>query len=185
MGRRDKHSPRFLPLLKSLDHHGTCVFNSKTCLVRTVRPSDLETLRVWKNANRFAFHHQDVITPEQQAQWFDRFANDPAQQLFLCEIEGEPIACVGFRVKDATRVELFNLICGSPIYRGSGLATRFLERMRDVLAGKGYTAIELEVLKSNPEAISWYARRGFQLHGEGGTFLRLLLTRDAASAKAT
>ena len=72
---------------------------------------------------------------------------------------------------------LFNLICGSPVYRGLGVATRFLEFMRDALADKGYTEIELEVLKSNQEAASWYVRRGFRLQGEGDTFLRLVLSK--------
>lgn len=161
------------------------MFGAKTCRIRTVGPADVETLRVWKNENRRAFHHQEIITPEQQTRWFAAFAEDPTQQLFVCEIDGELVACVGFRVKAASRVELFNLISGSPIYRGRGVATRFLEFMMDALADKGYTEIELEVLKTNPEAASWYARRGFRLQGEGETFLRLLCRRDTASARAT
>ena len=134
-------------------------------------------MRVWKNDHRHAFHHQEIITPEQQTRWFAAFAEDPTQQLFVCEIDCELVACVGFRIKDASRVELFNLICGSPVYRGLGVATRFLEFMRDALANKGYTEIELEVLKTNKEAASWYARRGFRLEGEGDTFLKLLLSK--------
>jgi len=161
---------------KPLDHHGAFVVNTKTCHVRTVRPGDVETLRVWKNDNRRSFHHQEIITPEQQTRWFASFADDPTQQLFVSEIDGELVACVGFRVKNATRVELFNLISGRAAYRGLGVTTRFFEFMRDALAGKGYTEIELEVLHSNPRAASWYARRGFQPAGESETFHRLLLT---------
>jgi ribosomal protein S18 acetylase RimI-like enzyme len=163
-------------LEKPLDHHGVFVFNKKICRIRPVLPEDVQTLRVWKNDNRHAFHHKEIITPEQQDRWFAAFAGDPRQQLFVCEIDRELVACVGFRVKTASRVELFNLICGSPAYRGTGLVTHFLEGMRDALARKGYTEIELEVLKSNQEAAAWYARRGFRPQGEGDTFLRLLLT---------
>ena len=84
---------------------------------------------------------------------------------------------MGFRIKTASRVELFNLICGSPVYRGLGVTARFLERMGNALSDKGYTEIELEVLKTNQEAASWYVRRGFRLEGEGDTFLRLLLSK--------
>jgi ribosomal protein S18 acetylase RimI-like enzyme len=147
-----------------------------------VRAEDLETLRVWKNDNRHAFHHQAIITPEQQIRWFASFAGDRMQQLFVSEIDGQLVACIGFRVKTASRVELFNLICQAAS-RGVGVATRFFEFMRDALAAKGYTEIELEVLKSNAAAASWYARRGFRVVGEGDTFHRMLLTSDAAPAK--
>jgi ribosomal protein S18 acetylase RimI-like enzyme len=164
-------------LEKPLDHHGAFVFHTKTCHVRPVLPGDIETLRLWKNENRTAFHHQAIITPEQQSRWFAAFAADPTQQLFVCEIDGELVACVGFRVKTATRVELFNLICGHGAYLGGGLTTQFFEFMRDALAAKGYTEIELDVLKSNVRAASWYARRGFRTAGGGETFERLLLTQ--------
>ena len=175
----DKASPGGIigaGLEKPLDHHGTFAFNSKTCRIRPVVPDDVQTLRVWKNDNRHAFHHKEIITREQQTRWFAGFAEDPAQQLFVCEVDHELVACVGFRIKTASRVELFNLICGNPAYRGLGVVTSFLGCMRDALFAKGYTEIELEVLKSNPEAASWYARRGFRLQDEGDTFLRLLLT---------
>jgi ribosomal protein S18 acetylase RimI-like enzyme len=163
-------------LEKPLDHHGAFVFETKTVHVRPMRPEDLETLRVWKNANRLAFHYQDIITPERQTRWFASFADDRTQQLFVSEIDGELVACVGFRVKTSIRVELFNLICGQAAYRGRGVTTRFFNFMRDALAGKGYTEIELEVLKSNSMAASWYTRRGFRVTGEGDTFHRMLLT---------
>lgn len=163
-------------LEKPLDYHGAFAFNAKTCVVRTVRLADLETLREWKNEHRLAFHHQTIITPEQQARWFAGFALDPSQQLFVCEIDHELVACVGFRIKTAARVELFNLISGHPAYHGRGVATRLFEALREALADKGYTEIELEVLKSNPVAASWYARRGFRVTGEGDTFHRMLLT---------
>jgi RimJ/RimL family protein N-acetyltransferase len=167
-------------LEKPLDHHGDFVFGTKTCHVRTVQPGDLETLRVWKNDNRYAFHYQAIITPEQQTRWFAAFAEDRHQQLFVTEIDGELVACVGFRRKSPTRVELFNLICGQEAYRGRGMMTRFFELMQAALADKGYTEIELEVLKSNPRAAAWYAGRGFQLVGEDATVHRLLLIASSA-----
>jgi ribosomal protein S18 acetylase RimI-like enzyme len=168
-------------LEKPLDHHVAFVFETKTCRVRPVRPGDIETLRVWKNDNRRAFHHQEIITPEQQARWFASFADDPTQQLFVAEIDGELVACVGFRIKTASRVELFNLIAGHPAYRGRGATTRFFECLRDALAGKGYTEIELEVLKSNAEAAGWYGRRGFRPQDEGERFVRMLLAPHASA----
>ena len=166
---------QFTRLEKSLDHHGAFVFNGETYRVRPVQSGDLETLRVWKNENRRAFHYQEIIDPEQQRCWFAEFANDPAQQISVAEIRGELVACVGFRVKTPSRVELFNLICGPRAYRGIGVPTRCLAVMRQALAAKGYTEIELEVLKSNLQAAAWYGRRGFRPCGEGVTFLRLLL----------
>ena len=160
---------------KPLDHHGSFVFKAKTYQVRPARSGDLETLRLWKNDNRRAFHYQEIISPEQQARWFATFAGDPTQQIFVIEEAGELVACVGFRIRTTSRVELFNLICGHPAHRGIGVTSSFLAFMCKALAGKGYSEIELEVLKSNRAAAAWYARQGFRPSGEGGTFHRLLL----------
>ena len=161
---------------KPLDHQGDFVFSGTICHARTVVADDIEILRVWKNDKRQYFHYQEIISPQQQQRWFATFEQDPSQQLFVCEIDQELVACIGFRIKTAIRVELFNLICAHPAYRGQGLATQLFEFMRSQLAAKGFCEIELEVLKNNPAALSWYLKRGFRQVGEGPTWLHLLLT---------
>lgn len=158
---------------KRLDFSAQLTINDVSFRVRPVKSTDIETLRVWKNNNKQFFHNKDTITPEQQTAWFEQFSKDITQQLFVCEVGTNPVACVGYREKTPEVVELFNLICGHPEFAGQGHMTRFYEETVNQLKGKGIVAVELEVLKHNEKAIKWYLSRGYKQVGEGADFLKL------------
>ena len=148
--------------------------NSGFC-VRPICHADIQTLRVWRNANRQFFHHQEIISEKEQELWFANFAGDVTRQLFICERKNESIACVGFQTKTGEKVELFNLICGHPLFLGSGFMSCFFASVQEQLVEKGVREIILEVLKNNNRAIHWYFKQGFTQIGQEEKVLKLLL----------
>ena len=165
---------------KWLDLTAKFTFEGQTFAIRSVQASDIETLRIWKNANRKFFHFQDEINPEQQKKWFAQFQNDAKKQIYVCSTNEENetnrlIACVGFKEHSRQSVELFNLICGDETYAGKGFIRAFFENVKMGLRAKKIEEIILEVLKSNTRAIEWYKRQGFAQYGEEETFYRMRL----------
>ena len=58
--------------------HSYCA-SYKNCLIRPVRESDIELLRVWRNNTKLSRYLTPVgeITPEMQMEWFHRNREDP------------------------------------------------------------------------------------------------------------
>ena len=136
-------------------------FDGRRCRARPATRADIEPLRAWKNANRSAFFHKEEIGAEAQRRWFEDFSGRPGEQMFVLELEGRPIGCVGFRfVRDGV-VDLFNLILGDPAFARRGLMSAFYRALEPELARTGVRSIELEVLADNAAAIAFYRKHGF------------------------
>ncbi|MEZ6014957.1 MAG: GNAT family N-acetyltransferase [Planctomycetota bacterium] len=149
-----------------LDFNVEFPFDGRTALARPATWDDVEPLRLWKNANRHAFFHRDEIAPEGQRAWFEAFSKRTDAQMFMLELEGAALGCVGFRFVAPGSVELFNLILGkqsvgdAPILR-RGLMSAFYGALEAELAGRGVRRVELRVLRTNEAGIAFYTRHGF------------------------
>jgi RimJ/RimL family protein N-acetyltransferase len=123
--------------------------------------SDVELLRRWKNAMRHAFFHKDVISAEAQQAWFQAFSARTDARMFVLEIGGCAVGCVGFRAAGPATVELFNLILGEPTLARSGVMSEFHRALAEELARHGIERIVLVVLRDNTPAIAFYERLGY------------------------
>lgn len=139
--------------------------------VRPIRANDIETLRVWKNANRQAFFYKNEISFEQQKVWFESFSEIRDQKMFLLEQSGQPIGCVGFRVVRSREVDLFNLILGEVAYRGRGLMSMAYQSLEKKLSSLGVVRIEAKVIPSNHKAIAFYLKQEFRVQNETSSYL--------------
>ena len=141
--------------------------------VRPARRADIETLRVWKNANRAAFFTKEEISPEQQEAWFEAFSKKTDQQMFVFERAGKLAGCVGFRFVAPGEVDLFNLILGDGRYGRKGVISAFYRCLESELAHRGVERIQLRVLSSNAPGIAFYRKHGFAVCETDPTFLRM------------
>lgn len=115
----------------------------------------------------------DALVEEVQQEYVVRYGGpdetpvDPAQfappnGLFLVgRLDGTPVACGGWRVRDDTEVEMKRLYV-TPAARGRGLARAMLAELERTAAAAGYTRMVLETGDRQPEAIALYGSQGYQ-----------------------
>ncbi len=153
-------------------------FDGRSALARPATWDDVELLRVWKNANRHAFFHRAEIAPEDQRRWFQGFSQRTDAQMFVLEIDGAALGCVGFRFVTPESVDLFNLIRGDVSTKRRGLMSAFYGALERELARRGVRRVELRVLCSNESGIAFYERHGFTRYDAPGDGESLALQKS-------
>ena len=58
--------------------------------------TDQDSLRRWKNDHRTSFFYQEIIQPEQQLKWFQKYQDRSDDYMFMVEEDGCPIGCMAF-----------------------------------------------------------------------------------------
>jgi len=141
--------------------------------LRTISETDLENLRQWKNANRFSFFFQDIITPEQQRRWFRDYLRRANDYMFIVAHANHAIGCMGFRFIDNI-ADIYNVIRGDPDWGKRGSMGQAMRLMCSYLISDSKTNIIAQVLLSNP-AIVWYQKNGFDRHSEHSNYVEMKL----------
>lgn len=141
-------------------------------VLQSIRESDLENLRRWKNMHRHSFFFQGILSPPDQRKWFREYLGRPDDYMFVVCCEGESIGCIGFRYIDG-KVDVYNVIRGVAGKPGTmGLA---LHRMCDYALQIYPGILSVKVLRGNP-AIAWYECNGFRETGVFEDYVELELT---------
>jgi RimJ/RimL family protein N-acetyltransferase len=122
-------------------------------------PDDAELLRAWKNADRTAFFDQSEITVAQQAEWLSGLARRDDDFMFMVDVSGRPVGCMGYR-RRGEAIDVYNVICGRREYRRGGIMSRALQAMLRSAEDAYHLPITARVLRSNPAA-AFYAVNGF------------------------
>lgn len=144
----------------------------KTAL-RSITDADQENLRTWKNKHRTSFFYQEIITPEQQKEWFRKYLGRQNDYMFIVEEEpmGEnaekercPVGCLAFRLEDDSTIDLYNIIRGreSVNVTMKDAMHLMLNYIKTYFPDK---RIKCDVLKDNP-AVLWYKKCGFAIWEE-------------------
>jgi RimJ/RimL family protein N-acetyltransferase len=133
-----------------------------TCTLIAIRDgADAELLRQWKNANREAFFHQEVISVSAQKAWLRGYLERDDDYMFLVHEAAVPVGCMGFRrIEDA--VDVYNVILGRSEYGGRGVMGNALGHMIAYAWECYRLPVTARVLTSNP-AVRWYERNGFRI----------------------
>ena len=126
----------------------------------TITPADLENLREWKNTHRSSFFYQEIITSEQQAQWFQGYLARAHDYMFVVQCTDESVGCMGFRILDQ-RADIYNVILGRPESSGKGLMSQAIRLLCSLIAAEFTRDIGAQVLLSNP-ARAWYRKNAFR-----------------------
>lgn len=142
----------------------------------TISRLDCDDLRQWKNANRFSFFFQELITPEQQELWFNQYELRQDDVMFMVVESKERIGCMGYRMIGSA-ADIYNVIRNPARSRGSGGMSRGLKLLCSYLRSLGIRNIRLKVLASNP-AKNWYVQNGFQQCASYPDHVELKLAED-------
>ena len=129
-------------------------------MLRAITPADLESLREWKNTHRLSFFYQEIITSEQQAQWFQGYLARARDYMFVVQCANEPVGCMGFRMLDQ-RADIYNVILGRSESGGKGLMSRAIRLLCSFIAAEFTRDIGAQVLLSNPARV-WYRKNAFR-----------------------
>lgn len=127
---------------------------------------EAELLRLIRNQCReYMTRNTDVITQEQQQQWF-KTAYDKYDIYLVYAIEyGACITYAGYGVIHKNMTE--SLITGGllPDYRNRGLGSDLFKYLTDT-ALKRKVPVRLEVLKTNQRALKVYEKLGYTVYAE-------------------
>jgi len=129
-------------------------------VLRSIKEDDIQLLRQWKNDHREFFFYKQIITVDQQKEWFTRWSSETCDHLFVVELKGASIGCIGARLFQET-VDVYNVILGDKAFKGQGVMS---EALRAVVAFSQFLysglPVCVRVLQTNP-AVGWYERNGF------------------------
>ncbi len=147
--------------------------NDKQILIlRNATVGDLENLRQWKNSQRDLFFHTEIISVEQQKIWFNEFQNRVNDYMFIVELNGISIGCMGIRLL-SNRWDIYNLILGKSEFRKKGYMGKAFNAMLNFALTVKKSEITLQVLKFNP-AVDWYKKNGFNVKSEHSNFYSMI-----------
>lgn len=133
--------------------------------LRTATWSDQDSLRFWKNSQRSFFFHNEIISPEQQFEWFGGYLSRPNDFMFIVHMQDVAIGCIGVRFLEQ-EWDVYNAILGNSEYGKKGFMRQGLDLVLRFAYAKQSCSIRLKVLKINP-AVSWYQKNGFVILSEG------------------
>lgn len=148
----------------------------KDLRLREITSSDLENLRQWKNTHRKSFFYQEIITEEQQKQWFENFKTRDNDYMFVAEnyTAGDyvPIGCMGFRILE-DNVDVYNIMRGAASASDASFTMQdAFTLMNAYVLSLGHDNITCMVLKTNP-ALNWYYKNGFKIEEEKDNYMLL------------
>lgn len=156
--------------------------NPADLTLRAADWNDQDSLRNWKNNNRQFFFNKAVILPEQQMEWFRGYGARERDYVFMVEVGGRAIGCMGVRLLEDDW-DVYNVILGEPAEGGKGHMSRALRLMLAFAYRTRQCAVQLKVLKANPAA-GWYEKNGFQVVAEGADYLLMRHERGAVAEPA-
>lgn len=146
---------------------------NRSIRLRVSAIGDQENLRIWKNSHRTSFFYQEIIQPDQQLKWFEKYQNRPDDYMFmveeLCQEEGEDgfysIGCMAFRIEDENTIDLYNIIRGEKSKGKASMKDAMHMMLTYIWKMFPDKRIKCDVLKENP-AVNWYQKCGFAIWEE-------------------
>jgi len=141
-------------------------------IIRAAEENDLENLRQWKNEQREFFFHIEMITPDQQRAWFAKFQARNHDYMFIVDLNGKAIGCMGIRLLDEAW-DIYNVILGLPAYGKKGYMGKAFQAILAYAQSVNKRPITLQVLKGNP-AVAWYKKNGFVVTAEHADYYSLV-----------
>lgn len=144
--------------------------------MRTIGAADTELLRKWKNDHRQFFFYKEIITEEQQQDWYRRWSLEVHDHMFIVEVDHQNVGCIGTRLFQDT-ADVYNVILGEKQFGGKGIMS---EALCAIVAFSQLLYPQLpvcvRVLQSNP-AILWYERNGFARIAANNEFVTMKWAR--------
>ena len=148
-------------------------------VLTSISKNDIENIRIWKNEHRNSFFYNKIITPKEQAEWFENYLKRENDFIFIISFDNKDIGCIAFREIEGM-IDIYNVILGNKKFGGKGIMSNANRLMCSLIMDNYSSNITVKVLKTNP-AVKWYLKNNFYEIGRGDTYL--LLKLDNASFK--
>jgi len=133
-------------------------------VLKMITVEDIEKLRVWKNKNADSFFYKEVISSDEQVNWYNGYLKRNNDFMFSIYYGKANVSCIGFRVIDGL-IDIYNVILGEENYASKGIMKCAMIILVNYLILKYDYKITAKVLKSN-SAINWYKKNGFLIEEE-------------------
>ena len=94
--------------------------------LREIEEKDIEIVRTWRNRNRMWFFNKNLISKQQQEQWYSEYKNRNSGKFFIIELKNKlPIGTVSLYNIDSTvkEAELGRVLIGEEKFHGRGYMT--------------------------------------------------------------
>lgn len=123
----------------------------------------IHLMRKWRNHDHMSFRDRNLITHNQQEEWYIKYLSDLNYWYFIVYFGNVPIGSIGLSRIDTDEAHIESLILGDKSYSRRGLMSDALEQMMTIFPFKKYS---LKVLKNNLVAIEFYKKNGFAVASE-------------------
>jgi len=146
----------------------------------TLRPATMADARAlfdWRNdvLTRAASHDTQVLTWSGHLSWLTQTLANPSRRLLIAEEHGRAVGTL--RVdQDPDGLAVLSWTV-APDARGTGVATRMVKQIADVLAAT--QALRAEIKQDNPASAKVAVAAGLHLSRREGEVLHFLRERDA------
>jgi RimJ/RimL family protein N-acetyltransferase len=140
--------------------------------IKTIDESYIYDLMEWKNNNREYFFNHNIISSEQQLNWYKNYIQRDNDFMFVVIVNGVSVGCMGIRKID-NEWDVYNVILGLSKYGGNGIMFKCFQNMLKYINQLDNLPISLKVLKNNP-AIGWYEKNGFTKSKEDANHFEMI-----------
>lgn len=125
-------------------------------------PAHLEQVLQWRNLPRIRqnMYNQDVITPEQHAQWFANLQGDPTRSYFVMLQDGKQIGSLNYSDMQQPEWEWGCFIGENAVWPGTGILLELAAL--DFAAAHGAQSLRAEVLDFNQAPIKLHRFFGYR-----------------------
>lgn len=148
--------------------------------LREVCQDDLEMLRNWRNMPEIRFNmiNQEVISSEQQQNWFSDL-HETNQQHFVVEYKGQAIGYANFKPDEKGNGGQTGLYIGNKKYKGTILAFCLALALLDyVFMELKVNHLEADVFSHNKAALRFNEQLGYSREQERDGLITMKLTID-------
>ena len=144
--------------------------------IRLIQEEDIEMIRIWKNKNKDSFFDKNIITIEQQKQWYRAYRERPNDWLYIVTCGSIPIGTIGCRQIDGDYWDLYNVINGVEDFKKRGIMAKALHLVLEFCHNTYRLPIRASVLRNN-KALNWYLRNNFSIIDTQSDFFLLEYTK--------
>lgn len=136
-----------------------------TLIIRPLAPQDAETL--YKMENEIWNHNNtpvDIYYPDAQSYLKDHSAKDTIVAL----INQLPVGSIDFHPATSKPASKYTWTFGIGVtqkYQSAGVGGQLLEHLKQLAKEAGVHKLHLRVLETNPRAIQFYKKHGFEIEG--------------------
>lgn len=138
--------------------------NNPNFRLKLIESEDLEDIREWKNENRQYFFYKEIITPEQQQNWFEKHKLNKQDFMFVAqEYDGKNfvnIGCMGYRLEE-DNIDIYNIMRGRSIENSTNNMSDAFNMMNIYISNKYKLDVSCVVLNDNP-ARKWYEKNSLK-----------------------